>query len=191
MTPTFIASQLWLDFVNTEMGAEDERTDLLESVEALRTWMSLASTVHEGIDAPRRDYTKEVLDEALRLRSTLRRIASAAVGGRRVAAGAVEEVNAALRRGLSFPQIVPTEAGLAMRNVPAGDDHLRPLQPLARSVGEFLVQGDASRIRQCQAARCVLFFYDTTKNHGRRFCNPETCGSRTRAARYYGRQTGR
>jgi predicted RNA-binding Zn ribbon-like protein len=37
----------------------------------------------------------------------------------------------------------------------------------------------------------VLFFYDTTKNHARRWCSMAFCGNRHKVAAHYRRQQGK
>jgi predicted RNA-binding Zn ribbon-like protein len=64
---------------------------------------------------------------------------------------------------------------------------LRLLAPLADSVSELLCGGDASRVHRCGNPKCVLYFYDTTRNRRRRFCTPEGCGNRVKAAARYRR----
>ena len=64
---------------------------------------------------------------------------------------------------------------------------LRLLAPLADSASELLCGGDASRVHRCGNPKCVLYFYDTTRNRRRRFCTPEGCGNRVKAAARYRR----
>lgn len=40
---------------------------------------------------------------------------------------------------------------------------------------------DLSLVRECESPDCVLAFYDTTKNHKRRWCSMEVCGNRHKA----------
>lgn len=64
---------------------------------------------------------------------------------------------------------------------------LRLLAPLADSASELLCGGDVSRVHRCGNPKCVLYFYDTTRNRRRRFCTPEGCGNRVKAAARYQR----
>ena len=191
MTPTFIGNQLWLDFVDTEVGTDGERVDLLDSAKTFEDWMARAATVHgqPGSRAPM--LTEGLLEGAVHLRAALRAIAENAAAGRPPPRDAVEQVNGVLRDCVSYPQAVPADEGFEWRHHPVGDRPLRYLGPIAISAAKFLVRGDPSRVKQCEEPRCVLYFYDTTKNRGRRFCSPETCGNRARAAAFYRRRTGR
>jgi predicted RNA-binding Zn ribbon-like protein len=40
---------------------------------------------------------------------------------------------------------------------------------------------DLTLVRECESPDCVLAFYDTTKNHKRRWCSMEVCGNRHKA----------
>jgi hypothetical protein len=44
------------------------------------------------------------------------------------------------------------------------------------------------RMRTCAAEDCDNVFVDASKNHSRRFCNPETCGNRATTAAYRARR---
>jgi predicted RNA-binding Zn ribbon-like protein len=50
-----------------------------------------------------------------------------------------------------------------------------------------LLAKDASRIRRCAHAQCVLHFYDTSPKRSRRWCSMAGCGNRAKAARHYAR----
>ena len=52
------------------------------------------------------------------------------------------------------------------------------LAALAEAAAELLVSGDFELIRRCESETCVLWFYDRTKSHGRRWCSMATCGNR-------------
>jgi len=42
-------------------------------------------------------------------------------------------------------------------------------------------------VKACQNPQCVLLFYDTTKNHARRWCSMAACGNRAKVAAHYQR----
>lgn len=50
-----------------------------------------------------------------------------------------------------------------------------------------LLRDDPRRIRLCGNDRCILVFYDTTRNGTRRWCSMAGCGNRAKAARHYDR----
>jgi predicted RNA-binding Zn ribbon-like protein len=46
---------------------------------------------------------------------------------------------------------------------------------------------EPSRVRRCGSTRCVLLYYDTTKNRSRRWCDMAVCGNRAKASAHYRR----
>jgi predicted RNA-binding Zn ribbon-like protein len=61
------------------------------------------------------------------------------------------------------------------------------LAPAAESVGELLSHADFDLVRHCEGEHCVLWFYDHTKAHRRRWCSPLTCGNRAKVAAFRAR----
>lgn len=47
------------------------------------------------------------------------------------------------------------------------------------------------RVRKCANPRCVLWFYDQSKNGGRRWCSMEVCGNRAKVSRFHQRHRSR
>jgi predicted RNA-binding Zn ribbon-like protein len=60
---------------------------------------------------------------------------------------------------------------------------------LARQISHFLAEANLRYLRRCaNTTSCVLFFYDTTKNHRRQWCSTAVCGNRHKVAEYRKRQ---
>ncbi len=55
---------------------------------------------------------------------------------------------------------------------------------------ELLVEGDFELVRNCEHPDCILWFYDRTRSHKRRWCSMATCGNRYKAARFRERRGG-
>jgi predicted RNA-binding Zn ribbon-like protein len=51
---------------------------------------------------------------------------------------------------------------------------------------ELLISDAVTQIKACPS--CRWFFVDTSKNHSRRWCSMQTCGSVSKASRYYHRR---
>lgn len=62
------------------------------------------------------------------------------------------------------------------------------LGPLAEAAAKLLAEGDFSLIRRCENDECVLWFYDRTRSHRRRWCSMETCGNRHKVAAFRTRE---
>ncbi len=64
------------------------------------------------------------------------------------------------------------------------------LWPISYSAAELLKQGDLRRIGECaDVDGCGWLFFDTTKNHSRRWCDMKDCGNRDKVRRYYKRKS--
>jgi predicted RNA-binding Zn ribbon-like protein len=66
-------------------------------------------------------------------------------------------------------------------------DHLeRPLWPLAVAALDLLRSGPLDRLKACED--CPWLFLDTSRNHSRRWCSMDDCGSRSKMRRYRARR---
>jgi predicted RNA-binding Zn ribbon-like protein len=63
------------------------------------------------------------------------------------------------------------------------------LWPLVHSAVELATDGPLDRVSQC--GRCRWLFLDTTKNHSRRWCSMEGCGTDAKMERYVARRRER
>jgi predicted RNA-binding Zn ribbon-like protein len=59
--------------------------------------------------------------------------------------------------------------------------------PIAQSASDLLCHGDLALVKRCANPDCGAFFYDTSKNHTRRWCCTTGCGNRMRVAAHYRR----
>ena len=192
--PPLLGNLLCLDLVNTEPMRDGARVDLLPAFAELVGWLRAAGAVSD--DEARRararwDGTAEgaaVLDESRRLRAALRAGVERMAAGRPAGDGPVRAVNRVLAGCPAHPRLVRRDGRLVTRTVPAADTALQLLAPVAASAAWLLEHGDPSLVRRCGGAGCVLVFYDTTKNHSRRWCSMDGCGSRAKAGAYYRRR---
>jgi predicted RNA-binding Zn ribbon-like protein len=60
---------------------------------------------------------------------------------------------------------------------------------IARQIIQFLAEAQLEYVRRCaNRDSCVLYFYDTTKNHRRQWCSTTTCGNRHKVAAFRARR---
>ena len=64
-----------------------------------------------------------------------------------------------------------------------GDVQLRE----AREVADDVDFADFDLVRLCEGKACVLWFYDRTKGHRRRWCTSTGCGNRAKVAAFRAR----
>src|SRR5207247_128246 len=128
------------------------------------------------------------LSEARAFRRLLREMAEGIVHGKRPSTVALDKINALLRSRTVDVALVRTRRGFE-RQVsfqPSEPQHL--LVPVAESASDLLCHGDLALIVKCQNPRCILYFYDATKNHARRWCSMTVCGNRMKVAAHYQRR---
>ena len=193
-THRFIANLLWLDFVNTEPMRDGVRVDLLGDFADLVHWLVEAGALDEA--AARRALARwngrsaglAVVAEARTLRAALASAAERLAAGGRPGRQMVEAVNRVLAARPTYRRLVPEGDRFVSRLEPVRASALQLLVPLAESAAWLLEHGEPGLVRRCGGPECVLFFYDTTRNHSRRWCRMEECGSRAKAGAYYRRQ---
>ena len=176
-----IADHLALDMLNTEAGTGDARQDFWHSSAAVLDWLE-----HCGIDAG--TVAEPVADTLLRdaraLRAAARDLITRRVQGER---GDPAQLNQYLAAMASTPVLVWDEAQPQLVRQGAAPSPARALGTLAEAVATLLANGDFALVRQCEHPDCVLWFYDRTKSHRRRWCSMALCGNRHKAAQFRAR----
>ncbi len=179
-------NDLGLDLVNTEAVDENGAPlDLLADFDAVLEWaaeagMADAALVEACRSLPRRQ-AAPLLTWTRRLRSGARAVVDP-VGG---TADVLPELAALLGQvpvRLTVPQPGPDGGLPVVASAPV--DRLR--LGLASAVIDTLAL-DRSRIRRCEGERCVLLYYDTSRNRSRRWCDMAACGNRAKSAAHYAR----
>ena len=190
----FIGESLCLDFVNTEVIAGGNRTDLLGDFADLVAWCAAAQLVTPAQASEMlRQWTggrdaERAFKRAIELRETLRVMVERLAAGRpAVLQAALDSINDVLRTRAADLRVVRTKTGYETRYRPLFIDPAHLLVPIARSAADLLSSSDLTLVRKCQNPQCILYFYDTTKNHARRWCSMTGCGNRAKAAAHYKR----
>lgn len=189
----FIGNYLWLDFINTEAAAEGRPVNLLTDFDDFMAWL-VEANVLDGRRAEELGTTwggqaeaEQALARALESRTMLRRMAERVVAGRSIPTATISSLNDLLNNQVSYAEIRRTKGGYEKRIHANFTEPEHLLLPIAESAGNLLCYGDCSRIKKCENDACVLFFYDTTKNHSRRWCSMSACGNRMKVAAHYRR----
>jgi predicted RNA-binding Zn ribbon-like protein len=191
----WVGNDLSLDFVNTTPVLDGRPVDLLDSFRDLVDWLGEGQVMGEG---DRRTLLRRIggaagrvlLDEAREFRAALRSLFEAVVAGAEPPAGPVAAINERLRRR-EVPE-VRYEDGSFVRAAPhARLDERSLLLPIAEAAAELLTKRDLSLLKRCENPACVLLYYDTTKNHARRWCSMAFCGNRHKVAAHYRRWHGK
>ena len=179
----FVGDNLAINFINTRRVVEGRLTDTLQSDSDVKAWL-------KRLEVPIAKGTLR-FDDGVLLKGArgLREIALAAVQDRK--SGRKPSL-AALNRFLAD---APSHAVLTTddaRNIRVtrvyGKETVEAfLAPVAEAVADLVADGDFNLVRHCEGNSCVMWFYDRTKGHRRRWCTSTGCGNRAKVAAFRAR----
>lgn len=187
----FVADNLALDFVNTEMMSGGEQVDALQTPADLRDWVTQARTKYPHTDHVKNldsQASSALLRDALELRGAIRSIMRAIVSKRIVPGASVEVINRTLQRVPLHRELTFSGKQYKWSDQFNSKTETAILYPIARAAGDLLVEGKFDRIKKCGNPDCILFLYDTTRSHTRQWCSMAACGNRMKVAAFYERQ---
>jgi predicted RNA-binding Zn ribbon-like protein len=192
------AGKLCLEFTNTmnwhasdspleSLYTYNDLVDWAQSVgirteEAART-LKMQGDLHPAL-------AEQVYDWAIDLREAIYRIFVAFTKKEMPDPADLALLNEALPRAFTLPEIIQMDVNFGWHwwGDESGLDGL--LWPIVRSAARLLTDGDHSRLGQCEDDRgCGCLFYDTSRNHSRRWCDMGSCGNRAKAHRHYARRS--
>jgi predicted RNA-binding Zn ribbon-like protein len=179
----FVGDNLAINFINTRRMIEGQLTDKLQTDGDVKAWLRrLEVPIAKGTLS----FKEGVL---LRKARALREIALSAVRDRK---SGNKPSLVALNR---FLQDAPSHAALKTDQAMSirvtrvyGKETVEAfLAPVAEAVANLIADGDFNLVRHCEGNACVLWFYDRTKGHRRRWCTSTGCGNRAKVAAFRAR----
>ncbi len=189
----FVGNDRCLDFVNTTPIRNGERVELLQRFSDLVAWLVEAAALDPSSAQAflgEWDQTPEsvaALERTLAFRKEMRQVAEELSRHGMTAPERIGSVNRWLRKPRRYAEIVGTEGRFRSRERWLLEVPLDVLAPLADFARELLCEKSPDWVRRCGNPDCVLYFYDTTKNHARRWCSMGACGNRIKVARFRAR----
>jgi predicted RNA-binding Zn ribbon-like protein len=173
----FLAGHPALDFLNTRMRVEKHLVDVLQSDKDVLAWLK-----HAGLPVPTIGRAPRLLAAARALRENIRSLVEKRKNGKH---GDPSILNGFLAAGLSYPRLAWSRLNkLAITTVRRPESAESILAPVAEAAANLLTNADFNLIRRCEEETCVLWFYDQTRSHRRRWCSMELCGNRHKVAAY-------
>ena len=187
----FVGEHPAVDFANTVVVSSGHLEDLLGSWSDLVGWLSQTGlSTHPSLDLPA-SRSREALKKVLRLRQAWKEQLAQIIVGNKVSEEFLERLNALLE-GEIFQETLHRDGGKGfslVRSVSQLEGEQLALTIFARQMALFLVEANLSYLRRCaNTTSCVLYFYDTTKNHRRQWCSVASCGNRHKVAQFRKRQ---
>ncbi len=192
-----VGNNLSLDFVNTEVAGDGGLKSLLETPADMVAW-AVAVNLLESPQAQRlaRNWREEPeiggvaggFAQAMRFRKDLRGMVEGLTRGQAVAPAVIKAINTRLREPSGYAEVRVGEDGFMKQFRIEIRSPVQLLAPIAEAAADLLCYGNLAYVKKCENPECVLYFYDTTKNHSRRWCSMAACGNRAKAAAFYQRQ---
>jgi predicted RNA-binding Zn ribbon-like protein len=172
-----VGDHLALDLLNTEARSQGRAIDHWASGDDVYRWL-----VRQDVASPEGRAPPDLLERGRALRTAVREAITARKAGRPVD---VAPLNAHLQAYVTAPRLQRDATGtLTMSRVARDRAAASLLGPVAEAAAQLLVDGDFALVRQCEHPDCILWFYDRTKSHKRRWCSMARCGNRHKASRF-------
>jgi predicted RNA-binding Zn ribbon-like protein len=170
-----------LDFLNTVARIGGTLVDSLKSDHDVVQWLAQAGWPLVSISEHIR-----LLDTARHLREIIRALVLQRKSGMQPD---VTDLNVFLSQSRSHLELESDAYGNpGVKRVWEQHTAIEALAPLAESAADLVANGDFSLVRHCEDSECVLWFYDRTKSHHRRWCSMAACGNRNKVAAFRKRQ---
>jgi predicted RNA-binding Zn ribbon-like protein len=188
-----VGNHLSLDFVNTKIAENDAPKDLLEGPADVAAWAVAVklldlSRARKLAKLWQEAESREEFEEVLRFRKMLHALVETIAQNGSVTSPTLCEINTQLRKLIGYTEVLPSDEGFTKRFVLEIHEPSQLLGPVAEAASNLLCYGNLAYVKKCENPACVLYFYDGTKNHSRRWCSMKACGNRTKVAAFYQRQ---
>lgn len=189
-----VGGRICLNFLNTQVRKPRGIVDLISTPNQLRQWLVAANLISpEASERLSRqwqegDNGRSARQQTVELRAFLRPIMEALIAGQPVPSASIERLNSVLHGNPAYLTLRYDEEGRFTQEAQFDTDKMYDWIPvIAQDTADFLCHADHSLLKQCDGVGCIRLFYDTTKNHKRRWCSVEKCGRQAKAAAYYRR----
>jgi predicted RNA-binding Zn ribbon-like protein len=183
-TPYFLGGLVCVDFCNTFDHLHiPPRYDFLKDYSTVVDWGKAAGILSKrtaSIPVARH----RSLAELMEVRSLIYRILWPISRGESPVESDLVSFNIRMQKVSSKLRLVPTKGQYNLIG-PADDPLERIVSETVRSAADLLVSNSFDRIRRCGG--CGWLFFDTSRNHLRRWCSMDICGNRAKARRHYQR----
>lgn len=186
-----------MDFVNTKIVENGAAKDLLDDFDDLAAWATATNLLAKSAAGKLvarwngRNEIKDVFAQAKVFRGILHEMIASLARSEAVSVKAIEAINREIKIQSGAIEVRATENGFEKIFRADFSDPRQLLAPVAESAADLLCYGNPAYLKKCESDECVLYFYDTTKNHTRRWCSMAGCGNRAKAAAFYERKKSR
>jgi len=187
----FVGDHPAIDFANTLSMSQDRWTDHLHLWVDVIDWLSIAGlSTGPALQIPT-SRSAEAVKSVLELRRAWKAELDRLVAGGKVSDDFIKQLNYPLAEDV-FHETLHRRGKTAFhldRSASRLSGEKLALAILSRQIAHFLDEANFCYLHRCaNTTSCVLYFYDTTKNHRRRWCSTAGCGNRHKVAEFRKRQ---
>ena len=183
----FLGGHLAIDFANTVVPPPGLNVEFLQTWSDVIDWLEQAKlSTASALRLPEAGCAR-ALKNFLEFRGLWRNELTRIIAGEKVRDDFLEKLN----RHLGADRFVETllRDGRTGFHLARSSSELRgerlALALVGRLVALFLAEATLNYLRRCaNTESCVLYFYDTTKNHHRQWCSVAACGNRHKVAAF-------
>lgn len=180
LEPYVLADHPVLDMLNTRANVDGVPFEFWQGDADVERWLVRLGWAEEGAVPVFEEGA--LLGAARGLREVIRVLLEQRKDGQQ---GDPAALNAFLRKAVSHPQLAwPAPGELRLERQRKVQTAEQFLAPIAEAAATLLVEGDFGLVRTCEHPECVLWFYDRTKGHKRRWCSMALCGNRHKVAEF-------
>lgn len=192
-----VGGHVALDFVNTVDGdlEGESRFENLRDYGDLIAWSGRVGLLDpEDAERLAREADREpegaeaAYRRALELRDVLYSVFRTLAEGEVPPSRSLRSLGGYERDAISRGVLTAGDSGLQWEWKEEWDPAL-PLWPVVHAATELLTSGDLDRLKLC--AGCHWLFLDASRNHSRRWCTMEVCGTHEKARRYVEKRAAR
>jgi predicted RNA-binding Zn ribbon-like protein len=187
----FVGTHPAIDFANTLVPPPGPGIEFLRAWPDVIDWLAQMKLSKDSrLDLPE-TRRSEALKTVVELRQTWRDVLASLTAGGKVSDDFLMRLNGLLAMD-SFHETLHRVGKKRFQLVHSTTQlhgHKLALAILARQIALFLAEANLNYLRRCaNTSSCVLYFYDTTKNHRRQWCSVAMCGNRHKVAEFRRRQ---
>jgi predicted RNA-binding Zn ribbon-like protein len=187
----FVGEHPAIDFANTSSTAQGKWTEHFRTWPDVVDWLSLAGLSRDPSLNLSASLGATALKSVVTLRQAWKAVLAQVVAGGDVSDEFMGHLNGLLQRD-SFRETLRRDGKHRfnlVRSISQLSGERLALVIFARQIALFLAESNLKYLRRCaNTTSCVLYFYDTTKNHRRRWCSVAACGNRHKVAEFRKRQ---
>ena len=183
----FIGEHPAVDFANTLVVRHGNPADLFRTWADVVEWLSQAKLLTtKAVELPA-SAEPHALKSVQELRQAWEKVLSELVAGGNVSDSFMGKINGFLALE-TFHETLERDGKHDFRLVRSASKlqgEKLVLNLIAQQIATFLAEANLEYVHRCaNTTSCVLYFYDTTKNHRRQWCSVATCGNRHKVAEF-------